>query len=126
MIDVSAGPVLRRYRDERGYTQEALAAALGVSWSSVAQWESGKITPRRNTAQRIDDQLGANGEILAAFGYLSQQPADDRLDALRSEVAQLVAMTTALAEQVAEQGAEVVRLRGELARRLPPEQGVQQ
>ena len=112
---MSAGPTLRRYRDQCGYTQEALAAAVGVSWSSVAQWESGKITPRRKTAERIDVALGAGGALLAAFGYVTR-PDDDPTTALRAQVADLAEQVAALSAGLAAMGAEVARLRDQRRR----------
>ena len=39
-------PVLVRLRAESGLTQEALAAALGVSVQAIQSWERGRSTPR--------------------------------------------------------------------------------
>ena len=108
-MGVSAGSTLRRYRDECGYTQESLANAVGVSWSSVAQWESGKITPRRKTAERIDSALSAGGALLAAFGYVSL-PADDSLDQLRSLLADLTERVEKLALLVEQHDGQLVSL----------------
>ena len=32
---------IKKYRKERGLTQEALASVLGVSYQSVSKWETG-------------------------------------------------------------------------------------
>lgn len=40
---------LRRYREDRGLTQDALAKELGVTSVSVSRWETG--------ARKIDDDL---------------------------------------------------------------------
>ena len=40
---------LKRYRDSRGLTQDALAKELGVTSISVSRWETG--------ARKIDDDL---------------------------------------------------------------------
>ncbi|MDE3063869.1 MAG: helix-turn-helix transcriptional regulator [Acidobacteriota bacterium] len=39
---VEIGRRIRSVRQERGMTQDALAAAIGVSRSAVAQWETGR------------------------------------------------------------------------------------
>ena len=36
---------LRRFRKERGMTQDELAKKLGVSFQSVSKWEQGKSNP---------------------------------------------------------------------------------
>ena len=121
MVGVSAGSTLRRYRDECGYTQEALAEAVGVSWSSVAQWESGRITPRRKTAERVDQTLSAGGALLAAFGYAGRpvSSSDDSVDQLRARVAELTERVERLAELVAQHDGQLASLanRGGKARR---------
>lgn len=41
-MQIDIGRRIRSARQERGLTQEALAAAIGVSRSAVAQWETGR------------------------------------------------------------------------------------
>ena len=124
MIGVNAGSTLRRYRDECGYTQEALAEAVGVSWSSVAQWESGRITPRRKTAERLDVALSAGGELLAAFGYVKQPGApsaalEQRVTALEGQLRELLTLVQvkALAAEGVERAAVESSRPGRRARR---------
>ena len=50
-------------------TQRDLAAAVGVTESSIAQYESGRMSPRWGKADALDHTLGANGAILAAYGH---------------------------------------------------------
>lgn len=40
------GKKIRAHRDELGLTQAELADKLGLTYSSVSQWESGRATPR--------------------------------------------------------------------------------
>lgn len=40
------GKKIRAHRDELGLTQAELADKLGLTYSSVSQWESGRTTPR--------------------------------------------------------------------------------
>lgn len=49
---------LRDFRARRGWTQEALAAELGVSRVQVARWESGLALPRTRMMNRLS-ALGA-------------------------------------------------------------------
>ena len=44
---------LREIRKEKGFTQQTLAEASGVSQSQIARYESGKRQPRPKIAQRI-------------------------------------------------------------------------
>lgn len=44
-------------REKFGYTQEDLASRLGVSFTSVNRWETGKSNPRKDTAKRIEELL---------------------------------------------------------------------
>lgn len=43
-----AGPVIRRRRQELGWTQAQLAARVGVSPATVMRWELGRNTPARH------------------------------------------------------------------------------
>lgn len=102
--------------------QEDLAAAVGVSKSSVANWESGKHFPKR--------KLGA---VEAALGVrLDDEPEPDVLpeglrDAIRDTIPD--AQRAALVEQVVEaalRGEElpgVRRRRAVLAAPAPPARG---
>ena len=49
---------LRAARVKQGLTQVAVAEALGVSQSAVAQWESGQSVPAEGTASKIERLLG--------------------------------------------------------------------
>lgn len=44
---------LRRFRKERGMTQDELAKKLGVSFQSVSKWEQGKSNPDLAICQLI-------------------------------------------------------------------------
>jgi DNA-binding transcriptional regulator YiaG len=59
------GPAARRQLRERaGLSQQAVAAALGVTREAVAQWESGRRSPRPATAMEyvtLLDRLAREG-----------------------------------------------------------------
>lgn len=40
-MKLSIGENIRRYRQEKGMTQESLAEAIGVSFQAVSRWETG-------------------------------------------------------------------------------------
>ena len=80
---------LAEHRERAGVTQQQLAGQLDVSVSVVSQWERGLVTPRRPMAQRIDDALGADGEVMRAFGYVSSEPGTMTLEELAARVDEL-------------------------------------
>lgn len=55
--DTPIGTRIARRRQVLGLTQQDLAAKLGVSKSTVANWETGKHFPRRYIG-RVEDVLG--------------------------------------------------------------------
>ena len=66
---------LRRLRRQRGYTQQNLADLLGVSCSTVAKYEQGRQSPRRQ------DVLSALEKLLGVpMEYLLEDIQDDDLD----------------------------------------------
>ena len=56
----------------RGWTQAELARAAGIAQSAVARWETGNVSPRFGSLQRV---LGAAGLQLRV-----QLSEDDRVD----------------------------------------------
>jgi len=56
----------------RGWTQAELARAAGIAQSAVARWETGSVSPRVDSLQRV---LGAAGLQVRV-----QLSADDRVD----------------------------------------------
>ena len=49
------GKKIRAHRDELGLTQAELANKLGLTYSSVSQWESGRATPRTPILRQLAD-----------------------------------------------------------------------
>ena len=92
------GQQLRRARERRGWTQEELAAQLGVTFRSVGNWERGEVPANRQ--ERIRQVLGGDleedpnqsGNPLASYSNLAlanellrrlemterREPSDDR------------------------------------------------
>ncbi|MEV4477330.1 helix-turn-helix transcriptional regulator [Nonomuraea sp. NPDC049504] len=58
------GAELRRLREERGITQEEIAAYTHVSKSLVSQIENAKRTPQWNFAEQVERLLDLHGEPL--------------------------------------------------------------
>ncbi|ASY32914.1 MULTISPECIES: helix-turn-helix domain-containing protein [Streptomyces] len=57
------GEHLRRLRDGQGWTQEELAARMGISASHVSAVETGRRPPTPQFAKRADRELGTGDEL---------------------------------------------------------------
>ena len=57
---VRQAEALRKARKHLGMTQDEFARVLGVSQSTVQNWESGRTCPHRGTRARIHGLLGGN------------------------------------------------------------------
>lgn len=58
------GKNLRKIRQEKGLTQEALANAINVCHQSVSKWETGEAMPQVKWIYRIADVLKVNPKDL--------------------------------------------------------------
>src|ERR1700732_4591417 len=58
------GVRIRDVRRERGWTQDQLANAVGVSRSAVAQWETGRAGQVTTNLTRVASTLGVGVEYL--------------------------------------------------------------
>lgn len=63
---------LKHIRVDRGMYQAELAQMLGVTQSSVAQWESGAVMPQGVLLPKIADALGCTIDAL----YGREPPAE--------------------------------------------------
>jgi transcriptional regulator with XRE-family HTH domain len=73
------GPRLRATRERRGLTREALAYHSGISWSAVAQVESGRrINLRPGTLLALARALGVTTDYLLA-GHVERDPLLEHL-----------------------------------------------
>ena len=61
---VQIGTRIRKVRRERGWTQDQLANAVGVSRSAVAQWETGRAGQVTGNLTRIAATLEVGVEYL--------------------------------------------------------------
>jgi transcriptional regulator with XRE-family HTH domain len=61
---VQIGTRIRKIRRERGWTQDQLANAVGVSRSAVAQWETGRAGQVTGNLTRIAATLEVGVEFL--------------------------------------------------------------
>ena len=77
----SPGEIGNRIRDvrrERGWTQDQLASAVGVSRSAVAQWETGRAGQVTTNLTRIAEVLDVGVEYIM-YGDDKRIPAEARL-----------------------------------------------
>ena len=72
------GVRIRDVRRERGWTQDQLASAVGVSRSAVAQWETGRAGQVTTNLTRIAEVLEVGVEYLM-YGDDKRAPAEARL-----------------------------------------------
>lgn len=72
--DATIGGRIRLARKEKGLNQGDLAARLGVSQPTVANWEADAHSPRQSMLVHIGDVLGVS------LGWLAGGEARDRLD----------------------------------------------
>lgn len=91
-----AGQGLRAIRDKAGMTQQQLAAHLGVHYTSIAGWESGRNRPSRKNVLMLEEVFGLDGQLLTEFAYAGVTP----FDAMRADLAQLADQVTTLTELV--------------------------
>src|SRR5438094_8790743 len=59
-----AGHIVRAIRLEIGLTEEELAHALGISFSTVSRWENGHMKPSRLAWQALFQLAAENGRPL--------------------------------------------------------------
>ncbi len=55
---------LRKFRENKGLTQEQLAKELGVTASAVTQWESGARNPNIKVLKKLSLILGCTTDEL--------------------------------------------------------------
>ncbi len=56
--------IIRKLRREKGINQEALAAAMQVSRSAIAMWETGASRPRPDSLKKLADFFGVTTDYL--------------------------------------------------------------
>src|SRR5436190_21812215 len=59
------GKSIKEIRGQLGLSQEAFAAALGVSFATVNRWENDKAKPQKDRINRIRAMLGERDERFA-------------------------------------------------------------
>lgn len=101
----AAAETIKAWRERAGMTQAQVAAHLRVSEGAASQWETGRSTPTQARALRLDELLGAGGQIVEACGYTISLTPSDEVAELRQQVADLSEHVAHLTAQVAKLGA---------------------
>lgn len=85
LVEPDFGPdEIRALMAKRGYTQQGLAAAVGVPQSTVSRWLSGARRPDRMTATRLQEI----SEGSKSFRILSADEFSVALDRLRQAISE--------------------------------------
>ncbi len=66
---------IRQLRQERDWSQLAVAVRIGASVNAVYKWERGLVVPQRKYQQRLATIFGVPVEAIA-FGPPAQAPQD--------------------------------------------------
>jgi transcriptional regulator with XRE-family HTH domain len=69
------GKRLKRLREGRGLTQQALAVSAGISVSAVVKMEAGRVDPRWSMVRRLAEALGVK---VGAFAYTPTKAEGER------------------------------------------------
>ncbi|QQV88460.1 transcriptional regulator [Staphylococcus phage ZCSS1] len=56
--------VLKKVREEQGFTLRSLASEIGVHYSLISYWEYGKKKPRSSNRAKLEKALGMKSEDL--------------------------------------------------------------
>ena len=86
MLENRLGIILKKLREENGFTsQQALADCLGISQSTIGNWEAGTRRPNYNMILRLADLFGVSIDYLLG----KEKPAGTTTDELSAEDVEL-------------------------------------
>ena len=71
-MSTEIGRIIQEHRERAALTQGELAAKLGVSQQSVAKWESGKTSPRRQIYPALIEALSIDPKKLEVANWRSR------------------------------------------------------
>jgi transcriptional regulator with XRE-family HTH domain len=69
-----AARIIRTWRERIGLTQEGLAQALDVDFSSVSRWENGHVQPSKLAWRAFEQFAAARGLLLHEDGGTGSPP----------------------------------------------------
>ena len=73
------GEKLHRLRREKGMSQEALAAELGVSRQAVSRWELGEVVPDTANVLGVSRIFGVSTDYLCCWMHVMRKGIPRRL-----------------------------------------------
>jgi transcriptional regulator with XRE-family HTH domain len=73
---------IKELRESNGFTQQALADALGISKGAVGNWEAGTREPNLETIKRISNLFGITSDYLVG---LSSAPVPQKDKSVETE-----------------------------------------
>ena len=78
---------IKFYRKEKGFTQEQLAEAMGVSVGAVSKWENGASAPELSLIMELADFFGTSVDSLLGYKVRNNSAAEtaERLRIMRSQ-----------------------------------------
>ena len=78
---------IKFYRKEKGFTQELLAEAMGVSVGAVSKWENGASAPELSLIMELADFFGTSVDSLLGYKVRNNSAAEtaERLRIMRSQ-----------------------------------------
>lgn len=71
-MSIEIGRIIQEHRERAALTQGELAAKLGISQQSVAKWESGKTSPRRQIFPALIEALSIDPKKLEVANWRSR------------------------------------------------------
>ncbi len=71
------GAKLRKLRSRAGWTQRELGDKVPVAHSRIAQFELGNETPPRDVSAKLDELLGADGDLTDLWEHVRRTPFPD-------------------------------------------------
>ncbi len=83
---MSIGENIKKARLQAGLTQKELGEKLGITFQSIAQWETGRRTPKQETVKRIASALGVSW-----YELLSDDP-EEQAKAIKAYMSEKIAM----------------------------------
>lgn len=90
------GARLRAYRNQHGWVQAELGRVVHVSGTLIAKLEKAERRPQPDVARRLDDALGAGGELTRLAAEALRCPITAPADATRPDVPSGLAIDWAL------------------------------